>query len=277
MGGRFAGADWGLFVVSALAALLIHIDAHLWNDILDIEVDRYEKSQETGRARPLLQGWASISEYRKLSTRITLIVVALTALLTLERTFMPALVLIGFLFDYGYNHPRIALGHRPFTEWYMIPWLVVGVTVTVVYAATGIFSLLAFILSLLQGLLATCFAVSMMQRDVNSDRRGGKYTSAVLYPEVPHSTRYGIVTLLFALLMLFPLAGILGSMERAYPWVLITAIAAGITTLYGARIDQLCTRSLYSVFPEFEGQAQKLLVRQGAYPWCTRWRSQRSC
>ena len=258
----FSGADWSLFVLAVVAALLIHIDAHLWNDIMDLEIDRHEKSRETGRDRPLVYGWATVGDYRKMSAVITVLVVVLAAYLTTQRIVMPLLFLIGFFFDYGYNHPRFALGHHPFTEWYVFPWLVVGVTVTVVYAATGIFSLLAFILSLLHGMTVTCFVVSMMRRDAHSDRLGGKCTSSVRYPGLPHSTMYGIITLLISVLMLYPLARILGSMDLAYILVLTTAIIAGINTVFGAGIDQLCTRAMYSIFPDFELKANKLMLQQ---------------
>ena len=207
----FSGADWTLFAIAAVAALLIHIDAHIWNDIMDLDIDRLEKSTETGRDRPLVFGWATVGDYRKMSAIITVLVLVLAAYLTTQRIFIPVLVLIGFFFDYGYNHPRFALAHKPFTEWYIFPWLVVGVTVTVVYAATGIFSLLAFILSLFHGLIATCFVVSMMRRDFRSDQLGGKYTSSVKYPEFPHSAVYGIITVLITVLMFYPLARILGN------------------------------------------------------------------
>lgn len=258
----FAGAEWTLFVIAVVAALLVHIDAHIWNDIMDFEIDRQEKSRETGRDRPLLNGWATVSDYRKMSAIITVLVVILAAYLTTQRIFIPLLFFIGFIFDYGYNHPRFALGHQPFTEWYIFPWLVVAVTVTVVYAATGIFSLLAFIVSLLHGLTVTCFGVSMMRRDAPSDRTGGKCTSSVQYPEVPHSTVYGIVTLLIAVLMLYPLAIILGNIDLAYLLVLTTAVIAAINTVLGARIDHLCTRAMYSVFPDFEAKANKLMLQQ---------------
>ncbi len=140
----YGAVSWGLFIAAALAALLIHIDAHLWNDIMDFELDRQEKSRETGRERPLVNGWATVSDYRRLSAVITFVVVVLAAYLTIFRIWIPVLFVIGFFFDYGYNHPRVALAYRPFTEWYIFPWLVVAVTVTVVYAATGFFSLLAF-------------------------------------------------------------------------------------------------------------------------------------
>jgi 1,4-dihydroxy-2-naphthoate octaprenyltransferase len=257
-----AGIDWGLFVMAGVAALLIHIDAHIWNDITDLEVDRQEKSTETGRDRPLVYGWATVGEYKNLSLLITALVIVLTAFLAMQRMYIPLLFIMGFFFDYAYNHPRIALSYHPFTEWYIFPWLVVGVTVTVVYAATGIFSLLAFILSLLHGLTVTCFVVSMMRRDVNSDRVGRKNTTSVLHPELPHSTIYGIVTLIVSVLMLYPLYSVLGRMELAYALILTTAIIAGINTVYGARIDQLCTRALYTDFPDFELNANKLMVKQ---------------
>jgi 4-hydroxybenzoate polyprenyltransferase len=256
------GADWSLFFIAVTAAVLVHVDAHLWNDIMDLEVDRREKSTETGRDRPLVLGWATVGEYKTASALITLLVVVLAAQLTTQRVWIPLLFVIGFFFDYGYNHPRLALAYGPFTEWYIFPWLVVGVTVTLVYAATGIFSLLALILSLLHGLTVTCFVVSMMRRDVNSDRLGGKNTSSVQHPEVPHSTIYGIVTLLVSVLMLYPLSLILGNMELAYLLILTTALIAGINTVHGARIDQLCTRALYSVFPDFELKANRLMLQQ---------------
>ncbi|MEN6518126.1 MAG: UbiA family prenyltransferase [Methanospirillum sp.] len=258
----FSGADWGLFVAAVLAAFLIHIDAHIWNDIMDLEIDRREKSKETKRDRPLVFGWATVRDYRRMSAVVTVAVVVLAAYLTLYRVYIPLLLFLGFFFDYGYNHPRIALAHGPYTEWYIFPWLVVGVTVTIVYAATGLFSLLAFVLSLLHGLTVSCFVVSMMRRDVNSDRLGGKCTSSVQSPEVPHSTIYGIVTMFVAVLAVYPLALILGNVALAYVLCLATALIAGINTAIGARIDQLCTRALFSVFPEFEARANTLMLQQ---------------
>ncbi len=258
----FSGADWSLFAIAAVAALFLHLDAHIWNDIMDRDIDRHEKSRETGRDRPLVFGWATVDEYKRMSAVITVLIVILAAYLTTQRIVMPLLFIIGFSFDYGYNHPRIALAHKPWTEWYIFPWLVVGVTVTVVYAATGIFSLLAFILSLLLGLMATCFVVSMMRRDAVSDRLGGKITSSVLYPELPHSTIYGIVTLFVAVLMYYPLFLVLGNTGLAYLLVLTTVIFAAATTMLGAAIDQLCTRARLSVFPEFELQANNLMLKQ---------------
>ena len=256
-------ADWGLFVVAVVASFLVHMDAHVWNDIMDLELDRREKSKETRRDRPLVFGWATVRDYRRMSAVITIVVVVLAAYLTLYRVYVPILFLLGFFFDYGYNHPRFALAYRPFTEWYIFPWLVVGVTVTIVYAATNVFSLLAFILSLLHGLTVSCFVVSMMRRDVNSDRLGGKRTSSVRSPERPHSTIYGIVTMFVSVLMVYPLALILGDLALAYVLCLVTALIAAVNTVLGARIDQLCTRALLpSVFPDFEAQANTLMLQQ---------------
>ena len=83
------GADWTLFVIAGVAALLIHIDGHIWNDIMDLEIDRHEKSGETGRDRPLVFGWATVDEYRKMSAVIVVLVVILGAYLTTQRVFTP--------------------------------------------------------------------------------------------------------------------------------------------------------------------------------------------
>ncbi len=45
----FPGADWTLFIIAGAAAVLIHIDGHIRNDIMDLEIDRREKSKETRR------------------------------------------------------------------------------------------------------------------------------------------------------------------------------------------------------------------------------------
>jgi hypothetical protein len=108
----------------------------------------------------------------------------------------------------------------------------------------------------------TCFVVSMMRRDARSDRLGGKCTSSVLYPELPHSTIYGITTLIVAVLMLCLLDRILRNSELAYLLVLTTVLIAGINTLLGARIDQLSTRATFTPFPGFESEANSLMVNQ---------------
>lgn len=256
-----AAADWGLFVLAVIAALLAHIDAHIWNDIMDLEIDRREKSKETGRDRPLVFGWATVKDYHIMSAIVTILALVLAAYLTIYRVFIPLFVLLGLFFVFGYNHPRIALGHKPFTEWYMFPWLVVGVTVTIVYASTNTFSPLAFILSLLSGMMVTCFVVSMMRRDVVSDRIGGKLTSSVLYPTLPHSTIYGSITMLIAVAAIYPLSLILG-IRLAYMLVLTTVSIGAINTVLGAQIDQLSTRATYSIFPDFEAKANRLMLRQ---------------
>jgi len=102
----------------------------------------------------------------------------------------------------------------------------------------------------------------MMRRDVNSDRLGGKRTSSVRSPELPHSTIYGIVTMFVSVLMVYPLALVLGDAALAYVLCLATALVAGVDTIIGARIDQLCTRVLFSAFPDFEARANRLMLQQ---------------
>jgi 4-hydroxybenzoate polyprenyltransferase len=255
-----SGANWMLFALAAATAVLLHMDGHVWNDIMDLEVDRREKSSETGRDRPLVLGWATVGVYRRISATMMAVVIALSAYMTIYRAWIPLLILLGLFFDYGYNHPRVALAYGPFTEWYIFPWLVVGVTVTTVYAATGVLSLLAFELALLQGMTVTCFVVSMMRRDMRSDMLGGKHTSSVLYPAWPHATTYGVVTMAVAVLMVWPLAGIIG--PAAYAICAATALVAGINMLLGIRVDRLCTRAVHEAFPEFEARAHRLTMRQ---------------
>jgi len=42
----------------------------------------------------------------------------------------------------------------------------------------------------------------------------------------------------------------------------VITFVAGMNTVYRAGIDQLCTRALYSVFPDFGFKANKLMLQQ---------------
>jgi hypothetical protein len=70
------------------------------------------------------------------------------------------------------------------------------------------------------------------------------------------------MTMLISVIMIYPLTRIFGSMELAYFLCLTTAVFAAINTVLGTKIDQLCTRALYSVFPDFEESANKLVLQQ---------------
>jgi len=83
-----------------------------------------------------------------------------------------------------------------------------------------------------------------------------------VYPELPHSTIYGIFTLIMAVLMLCPLALVLDNRVLAYILVLTTVLVAGTNSVLGTRIDQLSNRSLYTPFPDFEREANKLMLKQ---------------
>jgi hypothetical protein len=70
------------------------------------------------------------------------------------------------------------------------------------------------------------------------------------------------MTMLISVIMIYPLTWILGSIKLAYFLCLTTAVFAAINTMLGAEIDHLCTRALYSVFPDFEEKANKLVLQQ---------------
>jgi 4-hydroxybenzoate polyprenyltransferase len=75
-------ADWALFA-AAIASFLIQIEAHIWNDIMDLEIDRRERRGETGRDRPLVFGWAIDRDNCIMSALVTVAVIELAAYLAL--------------------------------------------------------------------------------------------------------------------------------------------------------------------------------------------------
>jgi hypothetical protein len=63
-------------------------------------------------------------------------------------------------------------------------------------------------------------------------------------------------------MMIYPLSLVLGTLSLAYLLILTTVVIAGIDTFLGAEIDQLSTRALFSVFPDFEKTANRLMLQQ---------------
>jgi hypothetical protein len=107
----------------------------------------------------------------------------------------------------------------------------------------------------------TCFGDPLMQRDLSSDRQGGNCISSVLFPEVPHATIDGIVTMAVSFLMIYPLVRILGIVP-VYLILPAIAVIAVFHTSPGAWIDLICTRALYSTMPDFKAKADIIILQR---------------
>ncbi len=99
MGSRIAGADWTLFVIAGMCQLFLStsmatsgMTSWTWR------LTGMRKSGETGRDRPLVFGWATVDEYRKMSAVIVVIVIILAAYLTTQRVLIPVLIVLGLCF-----------------------------------------------------------------------------------------------------------------------------------------------------------------------------------
>ena len=59
-----------------------------------------------------------------------------------------------------------------------------------------------------------------------------------------------------------PLSRVLGNPGLATILVLATITIAVVNTALAVRIDRLCTRAMSSVYPDFEAEANRLMLRQ---------------
>lgn len=174
--------NWWFFGLVALAGVLVQYVAHPLNDLMDVEVDREAKIDETSRSKVLLNGMATVRELKVISIAIIAIVLGIAAYLSLALPLIPVFAAIGLAGLVGYNYWPLRLAYRPFAEWYLAVPVNTALVVAAFYAGTGEVTLLAILFGLVHSFAVGAFFVSMMSMDYFSDVRNGKVTSIGLFP-----------------------------------------------------------------------------------------------
>jgi 1,4-dihydroxy-2-naphthoate octaprenyltransferase len=177
-----SGVNWWFFGLVALAGVLIQYVAHPLNDLMDLEVDREAKIDETSRTKVLLNGMASPTELKILSIAAVAIVLGIVIYLSLNLPLIPVFAAIGLAGLIGYNYWPLRLAYHPFAEWYLGVPVNAALVVAAVYAGTGAITLLAVLFGLIHAFAVGAFFVTMMSMDYFSDVRNGKITTVGVFP-----------------------------------------------------------------------------------------------
>jgi 1,4-dihydroxy-2-naphthoate octaprenyltransferase len=177
-----SGVNWWFFGLVALAGVLVQYVAHPLNDLMDLEVDREAKIDETSRSKVLLNGMATPAELKILSVAIIAIVLGIVVYLSLALPLIPVFAAIGLVGLVGYNYWPLRLAYHPFAEWYLGIPTNMALVVAAVYAGTGTITLLAVLFGLIHAFAVGTFFVTMMSMDYFSDVRNGKVTTVGMFP-----------------------------------------------------------------------------------------------
>lgn len=211
VGGGLAAHDrvfrWDAFLLAFAGAVAIQIAANFANDASDAKRGA-DTEERTGPARMVASGAATP---RQMWTA-TAIAVGVAAAAGVALTFIagPWILLIGvvsIIAMMGYVGGPIPYGYFGFGEIFVFIFFGLVATVGSRFVHDGTAPLSAWLLAIPIGLLASAILVANNYRDLETDRKVGKRTLAVLLG--PRFTRFLFTTLVLApypLIALFALA-----------------------------------------------------------------------
>ncbi|HWQ13048.1 MAG TPA: LLM class flavin-dependent oxidoreductase [Roseiflexaceae bacterium] len=228
VGGALAALDgafsWPLFLLALLAAVLLHLGTNVTNEIYDVRkgIDTITSPRAS---HALLKGRIDEREAFALVGASFALALALGAVLIAARGWpILALGLLGAVGGYGYTAPPLEYKNRalglPLVFLLMGPLMVLGGY----YAASGMWSLQALLISIPVGLLVAAILHGNEWRDISDDARAGGSTFAMRYGRnVAHVAYVALVVGAYIVLGLGAAFGVLPAMSLlavlSLPWL----------------------------------------------------------
>ncbi len=169
---------------------MVHYVSHALNDLTDYEIDARTNIEGTGRHKILLAGDVTRKELTLLSIGIIAIVSAMAAYVAYRLPLSIVFVAVGYFGMLGYNSKPLKLAYKPLNEIPVDIPLNMSMVIGVAYVATGQLLVLAAMLGVIQTFMAMSMKVTYAAMDSGTDRRWGKVTSSVRFPQFPWSTVY---------------------------------------------------------------------------------------
>lgn len=185
-----------LTVCALLSALLIQIGTNFFNDAIDFKKGA-DTSERLGPKRVTQSGWVTPRTVL-MAGGVAFALAALLGVPLLLSGGLPILVvgLVSLFCGYAYTGGPFPLAYRGLGDLFVLiffGWVAVG---GVYYLNTGTYSLGAFVLGSQIGLLATVLIAINNLRDVETDRKVGKRTLAVLLGTSLARVEIGLLVLL---------------------------------------------------------------------------------
>lgn len=179
---------WGLFVLTLIGAVLVHVGSNLINDIYDyrtgMDKEDKEKGIPAGGSMVLSFGWVT-EKQMKTAAFISLSLASLIGvyLFTQVGVWILYLSLFGLLSAIFYTATPVALKYKALGDIQVILSFGVGMTLGAYIVQTGSFSWIPVILSIPFGLLIDAILHANNIRDINFDGKFGVKTLPILIGE----------------------------------------------------------------------------------------------
>ncbi|MGD1060146.1 MAG: prenyltransferase [Methanomassiliicoccales archaeon] len=252
---------WLPTVLAMLAVVLIQWVAHPLNDIMDYDLDRQAPIEATARIKPIVDGRITMTETKWLTRAMMLIILVILAYLVVLQPVLAIPAFYGVGATIGYNSSRLRLAYRPFTEFYLaVPINAIAITV-VSYIGSGQLSWVAVVVGIVFGFAAGSFFLSMMSMDFPTDRKNGKRTTVVSFPNVRVCAYYPTIGLAIALISTPFLVQAIGAIQTI-SFAIISILAFAGLIFYGNKVDELRLRYLGGKVADPEGQSGPLRLGQ---------------
>ncbi len=225
----FGMIDWFLVFVAAAGTVIIQYAAHPVNDLLDFEVDARANIKGTGRHKVLHSGLATRPDLVRLGWGLIVLAIALMLYVTLMRPLALAFGLVGLFGLWSYNWKPLKLSYYPFSELAVDIPVNMAMVMAIAFVAVDQVLYLAFVMGVVQTLMAMSMHTSYFAMDTESDDLGGKVSTIVRYPRYPWCTVYPAIGLVAVAVF-----GVLGTSL----WILVVpAVLFCVELAYGMKMD----------------------------------------
>ena len=173
--------DWSLTLIAVLIPLLLQYLAHPLNDLADFDVDLRAPIKATGRKKVLVSGLMTHKSVKIVSLAILVITIYMAMLLMVDRPLSIIFMAVGLYAVLGYN--TFKLGWKPFSELTIVIPTLITLVMAVSYVACGEITQLSILIGMLHAIVGIQFFMTSRAMDTEADRKMGKITTLVKYPD----------------------------------------------------------------------------------------------
>lgn len=169
-----------ILLAAALSAMLIQIGTNLHNDAVDT-INGTDRADRVGPVRVTQRGWVSAAQMLG-ATRLAFALAALAGawLVVLGGWSVLAIGVISITAAWSYSSGPWPISRGPLGELFVLLFFGLVAVGTIAWLHTGSLSPAALLTGLVVGLPATMVLLINNARDIESDRRAGRRTLAIL-------------------------------------------------------------------------------------------------
>ncbi len=217
-----------ILIAAALSAMLIQIGTNLHNDAIDT-LNGTDREDRVGPVRITQRGWASPAQML-IATRLVFALATLAGVWLVMLGGWPVLAIgmLSIAAAWGYSSGPWPISRGPLGELFVLLFFGLVAVGTIAWLHSGTLSAAALLVGLVVGLPAAMVLLINNARDIESDRRAGRRTLAILLGR-------RLSLRLCALLPALIAAALIALTLRGDPWFGALAGLIGLSLLWPIR------------------------------------------